>query len=99
MVGYGEDGKEITLEDYNKIQKNEFVPSKFKSIREDNKREIALARLNKVKNYGVFRLPRVGRVDKERAIELILENSEHADYLINLELKTIDLMVKRLKSK
>lgn len=99
VIGIDENGDEITLEDYDSNQKEGIIPFQVDSIPEAAKKKLALNRLENVKNYGVFRLPGVGKVDREKAIELIKEDSEHAKYLIQLELKTIDLMVQRLKSK
>ncbi|WP_394975438.1 hypothetical protein [uncultured Croceitalea sp.] len=98
VVGLDNNGNEITLKDYDSIQKEGVMRIQLDSNRETNRKMIALHRLENVKNYGIFRLPGVGKVDREKAIQLIKENSKHAEYLIQLELKTIDLMVQRLNS-
>ncbi|WP_109853244.1 hypothetical protein [Aquimarina sp. AU58] len=98
VIRIDENGNEITLEDYDSNQKERILPFQADSISEVAKKELALNRLENVKNYGIFRLPDVGKVDREKAIQLIKEDSEHAKYLIQLELKTIDLMVQRLNS-
>lgn len=95
-IGYKSDGTLITLNDYNSLDIHTITEQvEKKNLRSEEKKQLVLNRIKSVKNYGSFSFNDV-RVDREKAIMEVQTNSPLGDYIIEIEMETINAMLEVL---
>lgn len=101
-VGIDEDGNQITLRQVRNQPVlytilSDTASPRIRELTKDQKKKLALRRLEGVEHYGAFRIPGFdGAITKEVAIKLIKENHPASEYIIKLELDTIQMLIKTI---
>ncbi|MFM9947381.1 MAG: hypothetical protein ACKV1O_05535 [Saprospiraceae bacterium] len=95
-IGYMSDGTPITLSGYQGFD----ISSKAEQFDEKNlkleeKKQLVLNRIKSVENYGSFSFNNV-RVDRETAINEVQADTPLGDYIIEIEMETINALIEIL---
>ena len=96
-IGYKSDGTPITLSGYQGLDIYT-IAEQFdgKNLKSEEKKQLVLNRIKNVENYGSFSFNNV-RVDRETAIKEVQADTPLGDYIIEIEMETINALIEVLK--